>query len=188
MRKFAFAIIVAVFMAGCAQPVVKEEVKPAVPPVVKPAVPPAVPPVAVVDPATYALSKEDFEKCRQIYFDRCAGCHGVLRKGATGAALTPDKTRAKGAALLRAFIYTGTGGGMPGWGKGWCSQQCRDRSHGEVHSERPACSSSMVFSGHEKDLESVGPAREAPHCAAAQARLAELLRRDSARLWSDSDY
>ena len=117
MRKFAFAIIVAVFMAGCAQPVVREEVKPAVPPVVKPAVPPAVPPVAVVDPATYALSKEDFEKCRQIYFDRCAGCHGVLRKGATGAALTPDKTRAKGAALLRAFIYTGTGGGMPGWGK-----------------------------------------------------------------------
>ena len=37
MRKFAFAIIVAVFMAGCAQPVVKEEVKPAAPPAVKPA-------------------------------------------------------------------------------------------------------------------------------------------------------
>ena len=117
MRKFAFAIIVAVFMAGCAQPVVREEVKPAVPPVVKPGSSTGSSTVAVVDPATYALSKEDFEKCRQIYFDRCAGCHGVLRKGATGAALTPDKTRAKGAALLRAFIYTGTGGGMPGWGK-----------------------------------------------------------------------
>ena len=63
MRKFVIAIIVAVFMAGCAQPVVKEEVKPAVPPVVKPAVPPAVPPAAVVNPASYALSKEDFEKC-----------------------------------------------------------------------------------------------------------------------------
>ena len=63
MRKFVIAIMFfAVFMAGCVQPVVKEEVKPAVPPVVKPAVPPAAPAVAVVDPATYALSKEDFEK------------------------------------------------------------------------------------------------------------------------------
>src|SRR3989304_694685 len=67
--------------------------------------------------AEYALSKEDFEKMRQIYFDRCAGCHGVLRKGATGKALTPDKMRPQGSAILRAFIYTGTGGGMPGWGK-----------------------------------------------------------------------
>jgi len=67
--------------------------------------------------AEYALSKEDFEKMRQVYFDRCAGCHGVLRKGATGKALTPDKTRPQGSAILRAFIYTGTGGGMPGWGK-----------------------------------------------------------------------
>ncbi|MEK6766755.1 MAG: cytochrome c, partial [Planctomycetota bacterium] len=91
MRKFIIAIMfVAVFMAGCTQPVVKEEVKkPAAAPAVAPAA--AAPAAVVVDPATYALSKEDFESCRQVYFDRCAGCHGVLRKGATGGALTPDK-------------------------------------------------------------------------------------------------
>ncbi|MBI2556811.1 MAG: c-type cytochrome, partial [Planctomycetes bacterium] len=142
---------VAVLIAGCAQPVVKEEVKPAVKEVAKPEVKPlteeeakktglhgtsealiywsgkaardlaeakkiAPAPVTEVK-AEYALSKEDFEKMRQVYFDRCAGCHGVLRKGATGKALTPDKTRPQGSAILRAFIYTGTGGGMPGWGK-----------------------------------------------------------------------
>ncbi|MHA1165840.1 MAG: c-type cytochrome, partial [Alphaproteobacteria bacterium] len=30
------------------------------------------------------LSPEAFEKTKTIYFQRCAGCHGVLRKGATG--------------------------------------------------------------------------------------------------------
>jgi nitrite reductase (NO-forming)/hydroxylamine reductase len=28
----------------------------------------------------------------KFYFERCAGCHGVLRKGATGKPLTPDIT------------------------------------------------------------------------------------------------
>ena len=30
------------------------------------------------------LTDSDFEKAKEIYFQRCAGCHGVLRKGATG--------------------------------------------------------------------------------------------------------
>ena len=30
------------------------------------------------------LTAEEMEKGKQIYFRRCAGCHGVLRKGATG--------------------------------------------------------------------------------------------------------
>jgi len=30
------------------------------------------------------LSPEAFEKSKTIYFQRCAGCHGTLRKGATG--------------------------------------------------------------------------------------------------------
>src|SRR3989338_1030867 len=127
MWKFVIATMsVAVLIAGCAQPpVVKEAAKPAVKEAAKPAVKPlteeeakktAPAPVTEVK-AEYALSKEDFEKMRQVYFDRCAGCNGVLRKGATGKALTPDKTRPQGSAILRAFIYTGTGGGMPGWGK-----------------------------------------------------------------------
>ncbi len=42
------------------------------------------------------LTPEEFESCRQVYFDRCAGCHGVLRKGATGPNLTPAKMIPKG--------------------------------------------------------------------------------------------
>ncbi len=35
------------------------------------------------------LSQADFDTAKEIYFQRCAGCHGVLRKGATGKPLTP---------------------------------------------------------------------------------------------------
>ncbi|MCP4253171.1 MAG: nitrite reductase [Candidatus Scalindua sp.] len=63
------------------------------------------------------LTPEEFERCRMIYFDRCSGCHGVLRKGSTGPNLTPVRTKFKGAKKLREYIWYGTGGGMPGWGK-----------------------------------------------------------------------
>ncbi|NOX64020.1 MAG: nitrite reductase [Chloroflexi bacterium] len=63
------------------------------------------------------LSEEEFEKAKQIYFDRCAGCHGVLRKGATGPALTPDKTESLGEMALQVTIFNGTDAGMPDWGK-----------------------------------------------------------------------
>lgn len=42
--------------------------------------------------------------------------HGVLRKGATGKALTPDKTRELGLDHLRNFITYGSPAGMPNWG------------------------------------------------------------------------
>jgi nitrite reductase (NO-forming)/hydroxylamine reductase len=45
-----------------------------------------------IDPKAPAMTKAEFDKARQIYFERCAGCHGVLRKGATGKPLTPDIT------------------------------------------------------------------------------------------------
>jgi mono/diheme cytochrome c family protein len=37
-----------------------------------------------VSAAEPSLSKEDFESSKTIYFQHCAGCHGTLRKGATG--------------------------------------------------------------------------------------------------------
>src|SRR5688572_12410560 len=49
-----------------------------------------------VNPKAPPMSKAEFDQARQIYFERCAGCHGVLRKGATGKALTPDLTLQKG--------------------------------------------------------------------------------------------
>lgn len=62
------------------------------------------------------MSPEEFQKATTIYFERCAGCHGVLRKGATGKPLTPDLTRANGYDYLKNFITYGSPAGMPNWG------------------------------------------------------------------------
>ncbi|MBL8447452.1 MAG: c-type cytochrome [Zoogloeaceae bacterium] len=69
-----------------------------------------------INPKAPTMSKTEFDKARQIYFERCAGCHGVLRKGATGKALTPDKTLANGTDYLKVFIKYGSPAGMPNWG------------------------------------------------------------------------
>jgi nitrite reductase (NO-forming)/hydroxylamine reductase len=62
------------------------------------------------------ITAEEFQKGSTIYFERCAGCHGVLRKGATGKPLTPDITRDLGYEHLRDFITYGSPAGMPNWG------------------------------------------------------------------------
>ncbi len=62
------------------------------------------------------LSEAEFGTATQLYFERCAGCHGVLRKGATGTALTPDITAQKGTEYLKALITYGSPAGMPNWG------------------------------------------------------------------------
>jgi nitrite reductase (NO-forming)/hydroxylamine reductase len=67
-------------------------------------------------PGSPVLSEAEFERAKQIYFNRCAGCHGVLRKGATGKALTTDLTQELGYEYLQAFINYGSPGGMPNWG------------------------------------------------------------------------
>jgi len=69
-----------------------------------------------VNPKAPPMSKAEFDKARQIYFERCAGCHGVLRKGATGKPLTPDITLARGTEYLKVFINYGSPAGMPNWG------------------------------------------------------------------------
>src|SRR5574340_1525551 len=61
------------------------------------------------------ITLTDFAKGSRIYFERCAGCHGVLRKGATGKPLTPDLTVAKGTEYLKVFIAYGSPAGMPNW-------------------------------------------------------------------------
>jgi len=70
----------------------------------------------VITPGAPALSEAEFAKAKKIYFERCAGCHGVLRKGATGKPLTPDITNAKGLDYLKVFINFGSPAGMPNWG------------------------------------------------------------------------
>lgn len=67
--------------------------------------------------ADASLNEEDFDWAKQTFFERCAGCHGTLRKGATGPALTPDLTLQKGTLALSSIIFNGTPKGMPDWGK-----------------------------------------------------------------------
>jgi len=69
------------------------------------------------------LSDTEMQKASEIYFDKCAGCHGSSRLGATGPHLLPDApegnaapgTKLLGDAGLRAFIENGTPAGMPEW-------------------------------------------------------------------------
>ncbi len=68
-----------------------------------------------------SITDAEMAEGSKIYFDRCAGCHGSTRKGATGPSLLPDgdgkhpATKALGVAGIRAFIENGTPAGMPEW-------------------------------------------------------------------------
>jgi nitrite reductase (NO-forming)/hydroxylamine reductase len=63
------------------------------------------------------ITEDEFKTAQFIYFDRCSGCHGALRKGATGKNIEPANTRKKTVASLEKILFEGTDGGMPGWGK-----------------------------------------------------------------------
>ena len=66
------------------------------------------------------LNEAEFDQATGMYFQRCAGCHGVLRKGATGKNLEPQANAAKkskgtlklGTKRLAKIIKYGTEGGM----------------------------------------------------------------------------
>ena len=72
--------------------------------------------VQTINPKSPPMTKVEFEVGKKIYFERCAGCHGVLRKGATGKPLTTDITIERGSEYLKTFITYGSPGGMPNWG------------------------------------------------------------------------
>jgi nitrite reductase (NO-forming) / hydroxylamine reductase len=76
-------------------------------------------------PEAPAMTAQEKETGKRIYFERCAGCHGVLRKGATGKNLEPhfvrtlkDGAKQEGGTLklgtgrLEKIIAFGTDGGM----------------------------------------------------------------------------
>lgn len=85
------------------------------------------------------LSEDEFAWAKQTFFERCAGCHGTLRKGATGPALTPDLTLQKGTLALSSIIFNGTTKGMPDWGKqGFLTQAETDTMAKFLQNEPPA--------------------------------------------------
>ena len=71
----------------------------------------------VVTPGAPPITEAEFATATKLYFERCAGCHGVLRKGATGKPLTPDITQSRGTEYLKVLINYGTPAGMPNWGR-----------------------------------------------------------------------
>ena len=70
---------------------------------------PAPAPAAAAAPT---LSAADKAEAGKLYFERCAGCHGMLRKGATGKNLEPANTGKLGQGRLEKIIAYGTEGGM----------------------------------------------------------------------------
>jgi nitrite reductase (NO-forming)/hydroxylamine reductase len=70
----------------------------------------------VVTPGAPDMTQAEFDLATKLYFERCAGCHGVLRKGATGKPLTTDITQQRGTEFLKALINYGSPAGMPNWG------------------------------------------------------------------------
>ena len=70
----------------------------------------------VVSPGAPDMTQDEYEQSTKLYFERCAGCHGVLRKGATGKPLTTDITQQRGTEFLKVLINYGSPGGMPNWG------------------------------------------------------------------------
>lgn len=86
-----------------------------------------------------SLSPEAFEHSKEVYFQQCAGCHGVLRKGATGKNLEPhwtktaaDGTKTEGGTLalgqerLEKIISFGTEGGMNNFSEILSEQEIKD--------------------------------------------------------------
>ena len=58
------------------------------------------------------LSAEQKASASKLYFERCAGCHGILRKGATGKNLEPVNMLKLNHSRLENIISYGTDGGM----------------------------------------------------------------------------
>lgn len=63
------------------------------------------------------VSEDEMAKAEFIYFDRCSGCHGALRKGATGPNISDEAMLKKPLSELETTIFEGTDAGMPGWGR-----------------------------------------------------------------------
>ncbi|HMM50637.1 MAG TPA: cytochrome D1 domain-containing protein [Burkholderiaceae bacterium] len=62
------------------------------------------------------LSTDEFTQATRLYFDRCAGCHGLYRGGATGPKIVQDRAQWIGTDGLGALLRHGTPRGMPGFG------------------------------------------------------------------------
>jgi len=71
----------------------------------------------VVESEPVVLTAEQFEASKQVYFNRCAGCHGLYRTGATGPDIGAARSQAIGTDGLGAILRYGTPAGMGNFGQ-----------------------------------------------------------------------
>ena len=71
--------------------------------------------IGISNAAEGGLSADEMANASKLFFNRCAGCHGTTRKGATGPNITDEGLKKKGYTeeVAASFIANGTGGGMP---------------------------------------------------------------------------
>lgn len=74
-------------------------------------------PVVKKEEPPMELTEAQFAQAKDIYFNRCAGCHGTLRVGATGPNIEPERTTQIGTTAIKAILNNGLPGGMPPWGR-----------------------------------------------------------------------
>ena len=72
-------------------------------------------PLPHTNPVT--LTEVEFEQTKDVYFNRCAGCHGLYRTGATGPEISEERSKWVGSDGLSALLRYGTPRGMPDFGK-----------------------------------------------------------------------
>ncbi len=63
-----------------------------------------------------SLDNAQYEETKHVYFNHCAGCHGLYRNGATGPNIGQAKAIDIGTDGLAAMMRHGTPGGMPNFG------------------------------------------------------------------------
>ncbi|MGD2112269.1 MAG: cytochrome D1 domain-containing protein [Gammaproteobacteria bacterium] len=75
----------------------------------------AIGPITDTPPVT--LTQAEFDASTQVYFNHCAGCHGLYRTGATGPDIGSARSQAIGTDGLRAILTYGTPAGMGNFGQ-----------------------------------------------------------------------
>ena len=71
----------------------------------------------IADSLPVNLTQAEFDASTQVYFNHCAGCHGLYRTGATGPDIGAARSQAIGTDGLRAILTYGTPAGMGNFGQ-----------------------------------------------------------------------
>lgn len=74
-------------------------------------------PLSVTPPIGMAVNSPAFNASRDVYFNRCAGCHGIYRMGGTGPRINESRSREIGTDGLGAIMRYGTPRGMGNFGQ-----------------------------------------------------------------------